>query len=189
MAKPRPLTSQQEAFCQFYVFGQDGKHLTTVGAYRLAYPKAKMSDANASTEASRLLGNPKIAPRIDELRQAVTQAQIVTVASETAKLEEVYQLALNGHEEVVRDNHGQIVWLLEGVMPKIRRINANLGAAIKARELIAKHNGLLRDKEQVGTGLPTIEERLLKYENNPTWKPEVYGDKIIRLPKRENPEE
>jgi phage terminase small subunit len=58
------LTDKQEEFCRQVVF--TGR-LTK--AYRLALDASKMSDAAVWVEASRLMNNPKVTLRVEELRQ------------------------------------------------------------------------------------------------------------------------
>lgn len=56
------LTAKQEAFAVHYA-----KNLSASEAYKHAYPGNKMSPAAVAVEAQKLLGNPKIALRVDEL--------------------------------------------------------------------------------------------------------------------------
>lgn len=73
------LTPKQEKFVQGIV---DGK--TQTDAYKNAYNTAKMSDASIYQEASRLMNNPQITARIDELRQRIEDASIMS-AKDRAK--------------------------------------------------------------------------------------------------------
>ncbi len=175
------LTPKQEAFVQHYVFGKGGKYVSTGRAHALAGYGPNMSNKTHQEHACRMLGMGKIQARIDELRKTVVQANIVTLDGLTTDLRAVYELAMNGAQELVRDADGEIVWLVEGVLPKTRETKPNAGSAVRAIEAIAKLHGLFDDKVRGGTGLPTIEERLLRYENDPTWKPGwLWSGRIVR---------
>jgi phage terminase small subunit len=61
----RPLTPQQEAFCQQVVLNGGDKS----AAYRKAYPKSlKNKDESINSMASRLFANIKVASRVKELQ-------------------------------------------------------------------------------------------------------------------------
>lgn len=64
------LTIKQEAFCQAIA---SGLYPTQSAAYRIAYEAESMSAASISQEASRLMSDPRISARIDEIR-ALKQA-------------------------------------------------------------------------------------------------------------------
>jgi len=59
------LTIKQEAFCQAIA---SGLYPTQSAAYRIAYEAESMSAASISQEASRLMSDPRISARIDEIR-------------------------------------------------------------------------------------------------------------------------
>jgi Terminase small subunit len=62
------LTAKQEAFAQAVSNG-----LTLADAYRAAYQASGMKDATVWSEASRLMSNPRVAARIDQLIRAKEQ--------------------------------------------------------------------------------------------------------------------
>ena len=65
------LTSKQEAFCQ----GVGSRGETLAGAYRAAYDAEGMSPAAVHVEACKLMANPAVAQRVNQLvreRQAKT---------------------------------------------------------------------------------------------------------------------
>ena len=64
------LTIKQEAFCQAIA---SGLYPNQSAAYRIAYEAEGMSAASVSQEASRLMADPRISARIDEIR-ALKQA-------------------------------------------------------------------------------------------------------------------
>ena len=59
------LTIKQEAFCQAIA---SGLYPTQSAAYRIAYEAESMSAASISQEASRLMSDPRISARIDEIK-------------------------------------------------------------------------------------------------------------------------
>ena len=86
----RELTLKQENFCQhFATWGQGGK------AYQHAYdvdPNSK--PITWHVEASKLLKNPRILERVDELREEFRIATRVTVESLAAEFDEAREHAL-----------------------------------------------------------------------------------------------
>lgn len=73
--KERPLTPQMIAFAEAWV-----EHGVGMTAYRQAYPKSKINDSGASTEASRLLADPRVISKIQELRKPATQLAQMSAA-------------------------------------------------------------------------------------------------------------
>jgi hypothetical protein len=59
------LTIKQEAFCQAVA---SGLYPNQSAAYRIAYEAEGMTAASVSQEASRLMADPRIASRIEEIR-------------------------------------------------------------------------------------------------------------------------
>ena len=59
------LTIKQEAFCQAVA---SGLYPNQSAAYRIAYDAEGMTAASVSQEASRLMADPRIASRIEEIR-------------------------------------------------------------------------------------------------------------------------
>lgn len=68
------LTAKQEAFATAYV-----KSTNATEAYRLAYAPKRLKGNHVCVEAHRVLKNPKVARRIDELRAPALQANEMTV--------------------------------------------------------------------------------------------------------------
>lgn len=73
MSKEKPLTLKQENFCQFYVDLEGNAS----EAYRMAYDTSNMRPESVWTEASNLLSNPKVTPRISEIREMRTKESSV----------------------------------------------------------------------------------------------------------------
>lgn len=80
------LTPKQEKFCQGIVKG-----LSQADAYRDAYNCENMSDDAIYREASLLMGSPKIAQRVNELRAEVTQEIKFTVADALKEFNEAQE--------------------------------------------------------------------------------------------------
>ena len=74
------LTAKQEHFAQEYVATDD-----QVAAYRAAYNTADMNKGAVDVEASRLVDNPKITLRINELRDELHRAQNIAANALTAE--------------------------------------------------------------------------------------------------------
>ena len=83
------LTIKQEAFCHAYV--ENGGNASA--AYRSAYDAGEMGDNAIGVEACRLLGSPKVALKVKELRDAISDAHKLTVADLIKELEEARALA------------------------------------------------------------------------------------------------
>ena len=82
------LTPKQEKFCQLYVETGNASE-----AYRQAYnSKGKMETVNRT--AKDLLDNPKIAARLNQIRERHVKRHEVTVDSLIGELEEARLLAL-----------------------------------------------------------------------------------------------
>ena len=69
----RKLTAKQEAFAQSIANGDD-----QATAYRTAYEAATMKDASVYIQASRLIKDPKITLRVDELKAEVAKQHLWT---------------------------------------------------------------------------------------------------------------
>lgn len=83
------LTQKQELFCQA-VFAGKPQNM----AYRESYDAAAMSDNAVSVEASRLMDNPKIALRIQELRDDLAFVTSRNLAGILRQIDVVKTMAL-----------------------------------------------------------------------------------------------
>lgn len=84
------LTPKQERFCtSYWELGN------ATNAYKLVYNTQSMNPETINREAKRLLDNPKIATRLDEIRILHTESHKVTVESITTELEFNRELALH----------------------------------------------------------------------------------------------
>jgi len=84
------LTEKQEAFCRAYIECGNASE-----AYRTAYDAEKMNVASVNKAAQKLLDNPPITPRLEQLRAPIIQKHNITVDSLIAELEEARMAALS----------------------------------------------------------------------------------------------
>ena len=82
------LTAKQEAFAQAIASGDD-----QATAYRTAYNAANMKDASVYIQASRLIKNPKITLRVDELKAEVAKQHLWTREMSVLGLIEAFNVA------------------------------------------------------------------------------------------------
>lgn len=67
------LTAKQEQFVQNIIEG-----MSQADAYRSAYPNQKMSDKTIWESASKLMSNPKVNARLQELRDQMMKPSIMS---------------------------------------------------------------------------------------------------------------
>ena len=87
MTSPK-LSAKQEAFAQCIANGDD-----QATAYRTAYDASGMKDASIYIEASKLIKNPKVALRVDELKAEVAQQHLWTREMSVMGLMKAYEMA------------------------------------------------------------------------------------------------
>jgi len=80
MASKSELTPKQQNFCRCIVSGN-----TLSDSYREAYSTSRMSTAAVYVEASRLMANPKISLRVEQLNKAKDRALIGAAVSDREK--------------------------------------------------------------------------------------------------------
>jgi phage terminase small subunit len=112
----KPLTAKQEAFCQAVVQG-----IGQADAYRMSYAVKKMKPGAVDVEASRLMDNPKVAHRLQELRAPVVEKVRYGIEQAMDEAMEAFKVA-KGKEQG--------------------------GAMVAAVQLRAKLNGLLIEKRE-----------------------------------------
>jgi phage terminase small subunit len=170
----RPLTQQQEAFCQELVL--NGGHQSD--AYRKAYPKSlKWKDNAVNTQASILCANGKIQVRVSELKAKVAQ-----IAEKKFEIDAEY--VLRRHHEIdvmdvadILDDDGDIlpirqwpkVWRQSISGIEISELKAGKGDQealvsvlkkikwpdkIRNLELLGKHVSVNAYRDQVGVSDP-----------------------------------
>lgn len=87
MTSPK-LSAKQEAFAQCIASGDD-----QATAYRTAYDASGMKDASIYIEASKLIKNPKVALRVDELKAEVAQQHLWTREMSVMGLIQAFKVA------------------------------------------------------------------------------------------------
>lgn len=87
MTRPK-LSAKQEAFAQCIASGDD-----QATAYRTAYDASGMKDASIYIEASKLIKNPKVALRVDELKAEVAQQHLWTREMSVMGLIQAFKVA------------------------------------------------------------------------------------------------
>lgn len=110
------LTEKQEKFCQAITSGMNQSD-----AYRQAYKTENMKEETIHSEACRLMRDPKIAARIEQLRLLVVKDIQYTVNDSFLKLNALQSEALE---------------------------NKNLNVALKAEELKGKLKGLYVERAE-----------------------------------------
>lgn len=153
----RPLTPKQELFCQHYVDIGNASE-----AYRLAYNCAKMKQATVWDCASKLLDNPKVTQRVEELKQQ--QAERFKV--NRAKVEKVLMgiVEVDPSDMYFIDEHGRPRLKAPNQMPEHMRkslkkikntrgeVSYEFNGKTEAAKLLASMNGWEAPKEVMMTG-------------------------------------
>ena len=111
------LTQKQEHFCLTYFECGNASQ-----AYRQSYDASRMKSETVNREAKKLMDNPKIATRLEELRAPVTKAVRITLESHLNMLATLRDEARN---------LGQVA------------------AAVNAESLRGKASGLYVDKREI----------------------------------------
>ena len=88
------LTAKQEAFVQNIIQG-----MSQADAYRSAYSCKNMSDNAIYREGSLLMGNPKVAQRLNELREQLAKPSIKTAQERMEWLSKI----MDSEEETTSD--------------------------------------------------------------------------------------
>lgn len=88
------LTAKQEAFVQNIIQG-----MSQADAYRSAYPNQRMSDKTVWETASKMMANPKVITRLEELRNELATPAIMTAQKRLEWLTEV----INSKDESTGD--------------------------------------------------------------------------------------
>jgi phage terminase small subunit len=109
------LTDKQEKFAQCIADG-----MTQADAYRSAYPQSNMKENALYVQASRLLDNPKVRLRVQELRKAIENKQLWTREKSVRALLGAYKVAQDRNQST-------------GMTAAVKELNAMHGynAAVK----------------------------------------------------------
>lgn len=128
------LTGQQEKFALGVASGK-----TQADAYREAYPRSKKwKDETVWSEGSRLMANRKVATRVNELRERITNAGI---ASAARVLLEASRLATFDPRKLFRD---------DGSPKPITELDDDTAAALAGLDVVEEFEGSGEDRKFVG---------------------------------------
>jgi phage terminase small subunit len=115
------LTAKQERFCQAIIEG-----MTQADAYRTAYSAKKMTAKTIQEAASRLMADSKISARVDELRERLTSAKIMSAKE---RLEWLTDIINNGDERT--DNRLKAIDLMNKMQGEyVTKVDANVNADV-----------------------------------------------------------
>ncbi|MHC4883347.1 MAG: terminase small subunit [Planctomycetota bacterium] len=121
MSRPKGLTAKQESFA---VAVAQGKHDSLADAYREHYNAEQMSSTAIHVEASRLMANPKVTLRVQQIRadidRSITAAAVSDRDKVLAKLRELLETDDGGshinHQLTAARLLGQSVGLYKDVV-------------------------------------------------------------------------
>lgn len=143
------LTSKQEIFCIEVV-----KQPTLSAAYRVAYETQNMSDEAVNVEASVLMKNPKIAIRVQELKNQVTKKELYTLEQSIRRdlsLIQRYEAALDVLENIESKDKD-----IEAAERTIKFIGSN--GYNSAQERLSKQHGFFeRDNTQKSVTIDLVD--------------------------------
>lgn len=115
------LTAKQERFCQAIIEG-----MTQADAYRTAYNAKKMTDKTVQEAASRLMSDSKISARVEELRERLTSARIMSAKERLEWLTDV----INNSDERT-DNRLKAIDLMNKMQGEyVTKVDANVNADV-----------------------------------------------------------
>lgn len=128
------LTPKREKFCLQIVKG-----LSLSDAYRKSYDTKRMKDETINNEASKLMQNPAITARVNELRGKIEEKLAYSALESFKNLEKAQSIAL----ELVKMVYHNGSRVSEDSTP-------DLSSFIKAEELKGKLSGLYVDRKEIG---------------------------------------
>jgi phage terminase small subunit len=128
------LTLKQERFAQKYIELGNASE-----AYRQSYDAENMAMETINSEASRLLANPQIAARVEELEMLALKRHQVTVDLVVAEYRKLATLDIRKAFDE------------EGRLKPIHEIDDDTAAALAAIEVEDMWEGRGEDRERVGT--------------------------------------
>lgn len=108
------LTAKQEKFVQGIIEG-----LSQADAYRAAYPNQRNADKTTHENASRLMSNPKVLARLNELREQIMKPSIMSAQE---RLESLTRMARGEEME-------KVVQFIDG-----ERVELDVPASLKTKQ-------------------------------------------------------
>lgn len=133
-SKGRGLTPKQEKFCQLYIELGNASE-----AYRQAYNCSKMTEKTVNEEAIRLLNNPKITPRIEELKNTHQQRHNISIDKLLDRLDRIYQ----GSMAEKKPQYGVAI---TAVMSQARLLGLDAPHSVEVRKALVRKYQLEGDK-------------------------------------------
>jgi len=117
------MTPKQERYCQLIVEGK-----SQADAYREAYAGSNMSDASIYVEASRMMDDPNISLRIEQLRLPIAERVGRTLEQHIERLMKLGE-------------HGESLDKVEAAIKAEELIGKVLGFYVNKTELTGKDGG------------------------------------------------
>lgn len=143
------LTNKQEIFCVEVL-----KQPTLSAAYRIAYNAKNMSDEVVNVEASLLMKNPKVAIRVQELKNEVNKKELYTIEQSIRRdlsLIQRYEAALDVLENIESKDKD-----IEAAERTIKFIGSN--GYNSAQERLSKQHGFFeRDNTQKSVTIDLVD--------------------------------
>ena len=173
------LTPKMEAFSQGCVDPEN----TETGAYRLAYNTKNMSANCVNNEASRLARLPKVAARIQELRDAVQELALVTKADILTELKGIgfgnlADLAEWNGRTVTLKNSGElpaeVTALVSEVSETKQGVRIKMFDKLDALDKMAKMTGVYKEAERP-PGVVKITSVVYNFNHGPKSEGELPG--------------
>lgn len=141
------ITKKQEIFCQ-EVVNQDSQS----DAYRIAYSTKRMTAKQIHEEASKLMKNPKVSQRLNEIKKTISEKKLYTLERSVKRdlnLIERYEAALE-----VLENKRSTLKSLETAERTIKFIGAQGYNA--AQDRLSKQHGFFERHNNQKTALPLL---------------------------------
>lgn len=133
------LTHKQELFCQEYIID-----FNATQAYKKAGYSAR-SDKVAGVEAHKLLKNPKIQQKINELKAVREDNLSINAEWVLKEAIEIYKIAKGEKPHITTR-------FKNGVSEKVELHKTNLREACKALEIIGKHTSIKAFEKEIDLG-------------------------------------
>lgn len=131
MAKRKSLTAKQEAFC--FAFIELGNQ---TAAYRQAYDIGENTKPETVwNDAYKMMQNPEVSARIDELRSQMSEAGMVTLQGITQDLRDAHKMAKDLEQPHNMVKATTEIAKLHGLSADKLEITGKDGGAIETKDL------------------------------------------------------
>lgn len=155
------MLSREKRFCEEYVIDYDAKKAARRAGYGGKQKSADAAEKQAEKAGKNLLKRQDILSEVEKLQEEYNRERCFSEKERVLKeLWDIYEKATGAEEQRRWDSEGRAYW-------PVREYKYDGKAALKALELIAKMNGML--KENIKTELSTadkneVEIRVVKNE-------------------------